>query len=110
MNEVYLGHYRRGEDGLPEAVSAERLHGMSRLEHGFDSQPIAAGFGWQRYPELLAANEDLIERFAPVLHPCARFLLAPGAAGLKSGAAIDPKALNPAYLRQKVAEKPASAP
>jgi tRNA threonylcarbamoyladenosine biosynthesis protein TsaB len=110
MHEVYLGHYRRGEDGLPIPVSAERLQGMSRLEHGFDTPPIAAGFGWRRYPELLATNEDLIERFIPVLHPRARYLLALGATGLRSGAAVDPKALNPAYLRQNVAEKPASAP
>lgn len=109
MNEVYLGHYCRGSGQLPEPVSAERLQGMDRIDNIPGSTVVAAGFGWQRYPELLARNENQVREFVQILHPQARFLLRLGGAGLNAGDAIDPKALNPAYLRNKVAEKPASA-
>jgi len=80
MNEVYLGMFRRG-----------------------------AGFGWQRYPELLAANKARFAELVDPWHPHARFLLPLGAAGLEKGNAVEPQDVLPAYLRQKVAEIPAGA-
>ena len=59
--------------------------------------------------ELFANNSDLLAGSSDVLYPKARFLLPLGAAAFERGEAVDPKALNPAYLRQKVAEKPAPA-
>ena len=109
MNEVYLGLFRRGPQGLPVDIEPERLHGMERLEELVGDKPIAAGFGWRRYPELFANNSDLLAGSSDVLYPKARFLLPLGAAAFERGEAVDPKALNPAYLRQKVAEKPAPA-
>ena len=109
MNEVYLGHFRRGAENLPVAVTDERLQGMGEIADIGDARPIAAGFGWERYPALLAQNEALIREVVPIRHPRAQYLLPLGAAGQKSGEIIDPKALNPAYLRQKVAEKSAPA-
>ncbi len=108
MNEVYLGFFRRGPQGLPVGIEPERLHGMERLEGLGDSKPLAAGFGWQRYPDLLAKNSDLLIGVSDAMHPRARFLLPLGAAAFERGEAVDPKALSPAYLRQKVAEKPAA--
>lgn len=110
MHEVYLGRFRKTASGLPVAIVPERLHGMESLEDVGDAKPAIAGFGWQRYPDLLAANENRIGLMAGIWHPHARHLLALGAEALRNGAAIDPKALNPAYLRHKVAEKPAAAP
>ena len=60
--------------------------------------------------ELLAANEKQFDRLSGTWHPHARFLLPLGAAATSEGRLIDPNALNPAYLRQKVAEKPPAAP
>ena len=111
MHEVYLGIYRQ-EAGLPVAASAERLCGQEEIaeldKEGADAR-IAAGFGWQRYPALLAANRARIGEVAGVLYPRARYLLASGASGLTGGDGLDPTAIEPAYLRQKVAEKPRSA-
>jgi len=107
MNEVYFGRFRRGRGGLPVLAEAERLQGIERLELPTGTRPLAAGFGWQRYPELRALNEDSLHEIIPVLYPRARYLLPLGAIAFEDGKAIDPKALNPAYLRQKVAEKPA---
>jgi tRNA threonylcarbamoyladenosine biosynthesis protein TsaB len=110
MNEVYLGIFRRGEGGLPVELIPERLHGqgsIAELEQR-GTVPVAAGFGWQRYPELLAANKDLLGEIIEIPHPRARHLLALGVTGFAQGAAVAPQDVLPAYLRQKVAEKPAA--
>ncbi len=110
MNEVYLGAYGRGDNDLPVALFAEYLQPQTLIE-GLDvaaaHSRVAAGFGWDRYPELLAANASIIASRSDVLHPKARFLLPLGAAALANGGAIQPQDLVPAYLRSKVAEKPA---
>ena len=110
MNEVYLGGYLRGDADLPEPMFDERLHGhmpIAELDRNGASGRIAAGAGWQRYPELTSLNEQQFEHFSDILHPRARFLLAIGAAALRLGHSVDPEDLVPAYLRHKVAEKPA---
>ena len=112
MQEVYLGVYRCDVAGLPEERVPERLSGQEalvELQADAAGRRIAAGFGWQRYPKLLAANEDHIDAVADILHPRARYLLGLGAAGVRGARAIDPEDVAPAYLRQKVAEKPAPA-
>ena len=112
MSEIYLGAYRRRDDGVPELMFPERLHGhmiIDELDTANPGRRVAAGSGWQRYPELLAVNERHFGRLSGVWHPRARYLLPAGAAAVSEGRLTDPKALNPAYLRQKVAEKPASA-
>ena len=110
MNEVYLGAFRRGQDGLPVAMFDECLHTQTPIEEldeaGADRR-VAAGFGWQRYPALLAANEDRIGNTSDVLHPRARFLLPLGRAVIDGGGAVAPQDIAPAYLRSKVAERPA---
>lgn len=110
MNEVYLGAYRRGEGGLPRPMFAERLQGHMVIAELDDERGgrVGAGFGWQRYPGFTAINEAFIETWSDVVHPRARYLLGLGAEGLQKGAAIDPEDLVPAYLRQKVAARPAS--
>ena len=109
MHEAYLGIYERGEGGLPRAKYPERLCGQGVIEELSDDVAgprLAAGFGWQRYPGLLEANRERFAAVADTLHPRARYLLGLGEAGLRLGEAVDPKAIDPAYLRQKVAEKP----
>lgn len=110
MNEVYLGAFRRDHEGLPVALFDECLHTQTPIdaldESGADGR-IAAGFGWQRYPALLAANEDRIGNTSDVLYPHARFLLPLGRVIFASGGGIAPQDISPAYLRSKVAEKPA---
>ncbi len=109
MHEVYLGLYERGPGSLPESVCPERLHGdepIAELKSVMSS--LAAGFGWQRYPKLLARNRDRLGDVVKILYPRARYLLPLGAALYESETTIEPQDVAPAYLRQKVAEKPAS--
>ena len=112
MHEVYLGHYGF-EDGIAVSLQPECLHGMGAIDAAAaeaDRPRLAAGFGWQRYPELLAANRSRFDAVLDVFHPRARYLLAVAAAGLRQGKDIAPSDVAPAYLRQKVAAKQAESP
>lgn len=109
MNEVYLGVYCRAQDGLPLPVFPERLHTQAPIDELDGSSAggrVAAGLGWQRYPALAAANEDLISDTSAVLHPRARWLLPLGEAGIAKRLDVSPDEIIPAYLRARVAEKP----
>ncbi|MDH5456397.1 MAG: tRNA (adenosine(37)-N6)-threonylcarbamoyltransferase complex dimerization subunit type 1 TsaB [Gammaproteobacteria bacterium] len=109
MNEVYLGAFRRDAADLPVALFPERLQTQTPVE-GLDAARVpgrvAAGFGWERYPALLAANADRVGSRSVLQYPRARFLLPLGAAAMAGGMAIRPQDLAPAYLRSKVAQKP----
>ena len=106
MQQVYLGIYRIDEHGHPEAVIAERLHDQAAIPE-LDAGPARpAGCGWERYPALAAANRDRLTGDAVVRYPRAGMLATLAARAAAAGEAIAPDAVNPAYLRQKVAEKP----
>jgi tRNA threonylcarbamoyladenosine biosynthesis protein TsaB len=105
MDEVYLGIYGLDEHGELIEIEPERLHGQGVIEPLDDVAPLAAGFGWQRYPQLLASNRHLFSELVDVQHPRARYVLSLGAAALRAGKEIEPKSLCPAYLRQKVAAR-----
>jgi len=111
MNEVYLGIFTRDENGHTKSMIAERLQAQSaiaELSGSTDRYRIAAGSGWSRYPGLLEHNRDRIDEVVEVMHPRARYGLALGAKPLEAGESIIPADVVPAYLRQKVAQKPAS--
>lgn len=104
MNEVYLGLFTRGEDDMPIPMTVERLNGqrvIAEFEEEYCDARIAAGYGWQRYPNLAAANSAFVNGQSLVYYPNARFLLPLWT----TAAAIMPSDISPAYLRQKVAEK-----
>lgn len=112
LGEVYLGAWRRAGQDLPQPLFAECLHGQTAIVEFDEARAdtrCAAGFGWQRYPHLLVANEDRIGQRSDVLYPHARYLLPLAAEALAGGLAIDPEDLVPAYLRSKVAQKPRAA-
>lgn len=107
MNEVYLGLYKRGEENLPIPICDERLQrrgGISELEATQTKRKVAAGFAWQKYPDLAAANSSFLQTFSATLHPNAKYLLLLA----ETRRAIHPADIELAYLRQKVAEKPAA--
>lgn len=113
MQEVYLGIFRCDEAGIPSAVMPERLQQpgpISELEAKSAGPRLAAGFGWQRYPQLFLENQDRFAAMADVLHPRARHLLRLGGVALSRGLTVTPQDIVPAYLRQKVADIPAASP
>lgn len=109
MNQVYLGLYRRSTKDAVSELAAERIHDQGRIEDlGRDQKVIAAGSGWRRYPALLEANRDAIASVSDILYPHAEALLALGELAVTGGRVVRPEQVSPAYLRQKVAEKPAA--
>jgi tRNA threonylcarbamoyladenosine biosynthesis protein TsaB len=106
MQEVYLGIYDAGPEAAAWLIE-ERLQPCDKIAELDDGQAyVAAGFGWQRFPELLEANRDNLARVSEVLYPNARYLLKLGAVACQQGESLAPEDVVPAYLRQKVAEKP----
>jgi tRNA threonylcarbamoyladenosine biosynthesis protein TsaB len=106
MNEVYLGLYARGEDDLPQPIDSERLQGQRIIEEfaSHDQKFAIAGQGWLRFPALATINAEWIGGEPEIFYPRAAWLLALS----NHSGAIDPMDIQPAYLRQKVAEKPGS--
>ena len=112
MSEVYLGAFCRGPGNELAEIFPERLQTQTLIEEltpALAASRVAAGFGWERYPDFLAANAEVIGNCSSVQHPRARFLLPLGETALAKGVAISPQDLVPAYLRSKVARKPAAA-
>lgn len=110
MNEVYLAGYRRGAGRLPLADGAAVVQPAGRFEWpgvGPGSKWHAAGAGWQRYPDLLRMNAGRIAAVVDVQLPRALFLLGAGAALWQEGKATAPMALEPDYVRARVAQVPA---
>ncbi len=106
MQEIYLGLYDVTGDSVT-AMIAERLQGcdaIPELRGGGDF--LAAGYGWQRFPDLLEKNRANLRGEATVLYPHAEFLLNLGSDMFERGEAIAAENVIPAYLRQKVAEIP----
>lgn len=107
MNEIYLAHYRKGADGLPDVVGEESITAVGELTIA-DTSYAAAGGAWEHYPDLVEANQPNILAQLPISVPRARHLLPQGLSMIEAGQAIAPEMLTPAYLRMKVAEKPSS--
>jgi tRNA threonylcarbamoyladenosine biosynthesis protein TsaB len=106
MGEVYLGTFRRGDDGLPVAEGDAVLQpvaGIEVLPGESAAGRHAAGEGWRRYPELLALNGHRFAGVSDVQWPRARYLLAAGRRAWHADGAIDPAALVPEYVRERVA-------
>jgi len=108
MHEVYVGRYGRDAAGLPQLLGREAILPIGRLDLG-DEPHVAAGAAWSTFPALWSANAAWLAADAAIATPRARWLLGIGAATLGSGGAIRPEALEPAYIRVKVAEKPPAA-
>ncbi len=112
LGEVYMGHYRRDSEGRIVPARPEYLHaagGSIDLPAAAAAPVVGAGQGWQRYPALAAANRQRLGALVPVHHPRGRYVLELGLAGGPAAAALDPRSIEPAYLREQVAKKPGSA-
>ncbi len=106
MQEVYLGLYKV-DYGIVTEMFPERLQCCDAIAELVDTDDcIAAGYGWQRFPALLEANRANLQGVSDVLYPHARFLLRLGIDAFARGEAVAAEDVVPAYLRQKVAEKP----
>jgi tRNA threonylcarbamoyladenosine biosynthesis protein TsaB len=104
LDEVYLGEYGTGVDGLPQLLAAERVCAPADAGVTMVGPWAAAGSGWSRYREALqaATGVDPVELRGYAL-PRAEDALTIGLPRLQAGQGIAVDALAPAYLRNKVA-------
>jgi tRNA threonylcarbamoyladenosine biosynthesis protein TsaB len=109
MHEVYLGRFRCDADGLPLASGDEEIRKIGVFDD-LAEKHVAAGGAWQKFPELLEENREWISDVVELSVPRARHLLACGARAYREGGAIPPDALQPTYIRVKVAQAPAPVP
>ena len=103
MHEVYLAAFEAGPDGSPCAAGAVRLCPAGPIADLYAGS-LAAGAGWHRYPALWQANRARLAGRLDILYPRAASLLAAGAAALERGRYVDPERLEPAYVREHVAQ------
>ncbi|MGI9200467.1 MAG: tRNA (adenosine(37)-N6)-threonylcarbamoyltransferase complex dimerization subunit type 1 TsaB [Woeseiaceae bacterium] len=110
MAEVYLGVFARADNDRPMALFPERISDQSPIEElqSLSGESIVtAGDGWNRYPGLAASNAGLLATHAGVLFPSAKYLLPLGENARQLSGSQPAADLQPAYLRDKVAEPPA---
>ncbi len=104
LDEVYLGEYAAGPDGLPQALTAERVCAPADARATLIGAYAAAGSGWDRYPEVLQLATGIVPAIVcGDALPRAEDALAIGVPQLQGGQGIAADALVPAYLRNKVA-------
>ncbi len=107
MKEVYLAGFVTDDDGLPLVSVPVRLQPATAFELP-PGEYLAAGDGWNRYPELFAINRQRLQGRSPVDYPHARHLLRLGVDSLQRGGGISAEMLEPAYVREQVAVVPRS--
>jgi len=105
MNEVYFAEFRKDAAGLPELVGDEVIVPVGRLPISGDDVALA-GAAWEKYPQLLQDNPESSSSLLPVTEPRAKYLLGLGAMCAKNDGTIAPEHLQPAYLRNVVAQPP----
>jgi tRNA threonylcarbamoyladenosine biosynthesis protein TsaB len=102
MGEVYVGLFRRGEDGLVTATSDETLLAPSAWAWPVPRGTVAVGTGFAAAGGALAARMDVSGALSDAL-PHAADLALLAWRDFLAGHAIAADALEPAYLRDKVA-------
>jgi tRNA threonylcarbamoyladenosine biosynthesis protein TsaB len=104
MGEIYAGAFRRGGDGLVEALGPESVGPAQNLVVPQDRRWTVVGTGWDAYREALGARLPAPPHFADgTRYPQARAIARLAAAQFARGAGVTPELALPVYLRDKVA-------
>jgi tRNA threonylcarbamoyladenosine biosynthesis protein TsaB len=116
MNEVYFAAFKRGADGLPALLSAERVvapleieldsaflapANLSQLEIG---QVVVAGSGWTAYEYGKSLNK-IKQLKVNEVYPNAARMLPIAEKSYAQGEIINASKMRPSYLRNNVAKK-----
>lgn len=107
MDEIYWAHYVAGGDGLPQRIGAEQVCAPQGASLGVDALPgetvLAVGTGWRYQTELQQALGVTLAHIDVQALPAAESALQIAVPVLLAGGGINADALQPVYLRNKVA-------
>lgn len=98
MESAYVGLYRVGPDGLPEALVADSLVKPDRFTLPGQGDVIAAGDAWTAYPALLARHRPRVRILDADLRPSADDLLQIGQGEFRAGRVVAALEALPEYL------------
>jgi tRNA threonylcarbamoyladenosine biosynthesis protein TsaB len=107
MNEVYTANFRRGDNGIVIAESAERVCSPQEVNSTDEKFFIAAGNGFERFSELNTLGSTAAECF-PAAVPRAETLCRLAIDWLSGNLPLQAGLAQPVYVRNKVASKPTS--
>jgi tRNA threonylcarbamoyladenosine biosynthesis protein TsaB len=104
MGEVYAGTFRRGADGLVEALYEETVGRAEKLILPQSKQWSVIGSGWHAYRDALAARLPAPPRWADgARYPQASAIARLAQPQFAAGRGVSPEYALPVYLRDKVA-------
>lgn len=104
MNEIYVGTFQRGADGLAQALGAARVEPPDVFDEPASGPWHGVGTGWGTYEAALRTGTkgELLKVDGAAL-PHAQAALKLAQLMLAAGQALTADALEPLYLRDKVA-------
>ena len=105
MQEVFHAVFRLAENGFVEALGDERVSAPAAVQA--PGAWIAAGNGFERYPELRELADGAVASM-PDTWPRAAAVLALAQEWLKDSAPLPAGLAQPVYVRNDVAQKPAN--
>ncbi|HJP03727.1 MAG: tRNA (adenosine(37)-N6)-threonylcarbamoyltransferase complex dimerization subunit type 1 TsaB [Chromatiales bacterium] len=105
MGEAYMGIYKTGMPGLPTLLQADQLVDpadflLLQSEGNF----IAAGPGWDAWPDMLERNRSLIDEVLPDTWPSATSVLAIAGNQYRAGEYVQAMDALPNYVRENVTQ------
>ena len=105
MQEVFSCHFRADGNGLARAIDEERVCSPAAVQITAGEAFIAAGNGFERYPELAAAAGRADQCFSGIW-PRAATVIHLAKDWLSGHEALPAMQAQPVYVRNKVADKP----
>jgi tRNA threonylcarbamoyladenosine biosynthesis protein TsaB len=110
MQELYWAAYAVDEQGLVQSVQEELVAKAEQIPTPEGNDWYGVGSGWAAYGEALGERfgVGVVKGSDPDLLCSAFDVALLGVAGFERGEALMPEAALPVYLRDRVAEKPAS--
>ena len=109
MQEVYWCAYRRGADGLPQALLEEAVAPPARVALPATLNWVGAGRGFRAHPSLTAWVPGTPAALFDLL-PQARAVLALAEPVVQAGRLLPPAEALPVYVRDEVAKLPSARP
>lgn len=106
MGEIYLGIYEFDASGVATALQPDTLVRPDDCRLPNVGRPmLAAGPGWNEYPQMLAANADRIDATATDIWPGAAAVVVEARELFRQGKAVAAHEALPNYVRNKVAHQ-----